>query len=77
MSTAELKINLINQIANIEDKVRLEELLLLLKFQSDDSVFITNSEDKKAIEQARNQVSEGKIITNSAVQKEVNEWLEK
>ena len=33
MSTAELKLNLINQIAGITDKVRLKEIIQLLKFQ--------------------------------------------
>jgi len=35
MSTAELKIDLINQITEITDEVYLREILQLLSFQSD------------------------------------------
>ena len=43
MSTAELKLNLINQIAGITDKVRLKEIMQLLKFQAEDGIRDTNS----------------------------------
>ena len=49
MSTAELKLNLINQIAGITDKVRLKEIMQLLKFQADESLYITNKEEKEAV----------------------------
>ena len=38
MSTAELQLDLINQIANIKDKVKLKELMQLLKFQNDNCI---------------------------------------
>lgn len=77
MSTAELKIDLINQIANMTDKVRLKELMELLKFQSDESVYITSEEEKRAISEARNQISNGETISNEEVQKEIQKWLNK
>jgi len=77
MSTAELKIDLINQIANITDTGRLKELLQLLDFQNDKSVYITSQEEKNAIEEARKQIENGEIISNSAVQKEISQWLNK
>lgn len=77
MSTAELKIDLINQIANITDRGRLKELLQLLNFQNDTSVYITSQEEKNAIEEARKQIENGEIISNSAVQKEISQWLNK
>ena len=77
MSTAELKIDLINQIANITDTGRLKELLQLLDFQNDKSVYITSQEEKNAIEEARKQIENGEIISNSAVQKEILQWLNK
>ena len=55
MSTAELKLNLINQIAGITDKVRLKEIMQLLKFQADESLYITNKEEKEA-EVAKNEL---------------------
>lgn len=64
MSTAELKIDLINRITGITDKARLKELLQLLHFQSDASVYITSQEDKEAIAAARRQIENGAIISN-------------
>ncbi|MBV2224895.1 MAG: hypothetical protein KUL74_08600 [Cloacibacterium sp.] len=77
MSTAELKLNLINQIAGITDKVRLKEIMQLLEFQSDGSLYITNKEDKEAVKEAQNQIKNGDGISNEDVQKEITSWLEK
>lgn len=77
MSTAELKIDLINQITVIKDKVRLKELLQLIKFQEDSSIYITNDEEKKEILEARNEIKNGELLSNDDVQKEIDEWLKK
>lgn len=77
MSTAELKLNLINQIAGITDKVRLKEIMQLLKFQADESLYITNEEEKEAVKEAKNQIKNGDGISNENVQKEITSWLEK
>ena len=77
MSTAELKLNLINQIAGITDKVRLKEIMQLLEFQSDKSLYITNKEEKEAVKEAKNQIKNGDGISNEDVQKEITSWLEK
>lgn len=77
MSTAELKIDLIRQIAGITDSSRLKELKQLLKFLTDESIYITNEDEKKAISEARKEISEGKVFTNEEVQKEIQQWLKK
>ena len=77
MSTAELKLNLINQIAGITDKVRLKEIRQLLKFHADESLYITNKEEKEAVKEAQNQIKNGDGISNEDVQKEITSWLEK
>ncbi len=77
MSTAELKLNLINQIAGITDKVRLKEIMQLIKFQADESLYITNKEEKEAVKEAKNQIKNGDGISNEDVQKEITSWLEK
>lgn len=77
MSTAELKLNLINQIAGITDKVRLKEIMQILKFQADESLYITNKEEKEAVKEAKNQIKNGDGISNEDVQKEITSWLEK
>jgi len=75
MSTVELKNDLINQIVNITDKVRLKELLQLLKFQSDNSVYLTSEEERKAISEAKNQIVNGDVVSNEEVQNEIRKWL--
>ncbi|MBU4538361.1 MAG: hypothetical protein L6264_11405 [Weeksellaceae bacterium] len=77
MSTAELKIDLINQIVGITDKVRLKELLQLLRFQSDESVYTTTPEEKLAVAEAREEIEKGKVLSNEDVQNEIKKWLEK
>lgn len=77
MSTAELKLNLINQITKITDKVRLKEIIQLLQFESEESIYTTNEEEKKAIEEAKNQILKGQAFSNEDVQKEIKSWLEK
>ena len=77
MNTTELKIDIINQINLITDKIKLEELLQLLKFQNEKSVYITDDNEKNAIAEGRNEVAEGKVHYNTDVQKEIDEWLNK
>lgn len=77
MSTAELQIDLINQISNITDKVKLKELMQLLKFQNDNSVYVTNEDEKNAVSEARAEISRGEVLTNEDVQNEIKQWLQK
>ena len=77
MSTAELKIDLINQIANITDKVKLKELMQLLKFQNDNSIYVTNEDEKNAVSEARAEINRGEVLTNDDVQNEIKQWLKK
>lgn len=77
MSTTELKLGLINKITGITDVVRLKELLQLLKFQNDNSLYITNEEEKNAISEPRDQIARGEFLSNGEVQKEIHKWLKK
>ena len=77
MSTAELKIDLITQIACITDKVRLIELMQMLKFESENSPYITNDEEKQIVAEARTQIANGESITNDDFQNEIQKWLNK
>ena len=77
MSTAELKIDLINQITSITEKVRLEEIMQLLKFQSDETIFVTTGDEKLAIQDARNQIANEDYVTDEELQNEIQKWLKK
>ena len=76
MSTAELKLDLISQIAGLTDKAKLRELMQLLQFQNEESLYITSEEEKNAIAEARQEIAEGKVFANEEVQKEIKESLE-
>ena len=77
MSTADLKIDLISQITSITDKVRLKELMQILKFESESAIYVTNNNEKKAVSVARNQIKNGESITHKDFQKDIQEWLKK
>ena len=77
MSTAELKIDIINIIANMTDVAKLTELMELPQFQKEESVFMTTHDDKQAIAEAFSQIGEGEVLTNETVAQEISEWLNK
>ncbi|MCW4451947.1 hypothetical protein OK344_06955 [Kaistella sp. BT6-1-3] len=77
MSTADLKIDLISQITSITDKVRLKELMQILKFESESAIYVTNNDEKEAVSVARNQIKNGESITHKDFQKDIQEWLKK
>lgn len=72
MSAAELQMDLINQIKNITDTVKLEELLQLVKFNTDKTVYVTNDEEKRAVAEAREQIARGEVISDEDVQAKIN-----
>lgn len=75
MNTAELKIDLINKITSITDEVKLREILQLLEFQADKSMFETSEEDKNAIMEAKEQIAKEETLTYEEVQKEIKKCL--
>ncbi|HLS30665.1 MAG TPA: hypothetical protein VK021_07395 [Flavobacteriaceae bacterium] len=77
MRTAELQIDLIHKITGITDEAKLREILQLLQFQSNKSIFKTSKADKKAITEAKKQNDDGKTFNNEKVQKEIQECLNK
>ncbi len=75
MSTAEIKIDLISKITAITDKAVLEELVRLLRFQDDSSVYLTDEKEKLAVKEAREENAAGKTISDFDVRKESDRWL--
>lgn len=75
MNTAELKIDLINKIASMTDEIKLREILQLLEFQADKSMFETSKEDKKAIMEAQEQITKEQTLTDEEVRKEIKKCL--
>lgn len=48
-----------------------------LTFQNSKSVYVLNEEEKSAILDAKNQISQDAVVSNSQVQEEITSWLNK
>lgn len=78
MSTAELKKRLIDKIQNTENKKLLEEAFRLLEIETEPiEVFKLSDEQKSVVNEARQQFTSGKFLTNDQADNEVDEWLSK
>lgn len=77
MSTAELKMNIISKIANIDDLNLLEDVLKVIGLNSDSEVFELNDSHIHAISAGRDDIENGKFLTNEQVEKDLDQWLEK
>ncbi len=77
MNISDLKLELILQISNLNDKMKLEEILELLKFQTESSIHEVSEEEKIAIIEAKNQILNNNVLSNNVVNEEMNEWLKK
>lgn len=77
MNISDLKLELILQISNLNDKMKLEEILELLKFQTESSIHEVSEEEKLAIIEAKNQILNNNVLSNNVVNEEMNEWLKK
>jgi hypothetical protein len=78
MSTLELRKRLIDEIEKTEDKGILEEILRLLKIQTNDTEIYSLSEDQMmAVNEAMAQVKNGQFLTDEQANKEIDEWLRK
>ena len=77
MNISDLKLELILQISNLNDKMKLEEILELLKFQTESSIYEVSEEEKLAIIEAKNQILNNNVLSNNVVNEEMNEWLKK
>jgi hypothetical protein len=77
MSTTSLKEKLIDKIRQTADEALLEEISNLIELQEPDSIYVLNSDQKKAIEEAKEQISKGDFISNEEADNHIDEWLKK
>lgn len=77
MSTIELKKNIISKITETEDLNLLEDVVKVLGMQTESQVFKLNEKQKAAIEAGRQDIKNGKFLTNKEVEKDLDQWLEK
>lgn len=78
MSTIELRKRLIDKIQKTDDDMLLEEAYRLLEMEVDElDIYSLSNSQKEAIELSRQQIKEGKYLTDEQANKEIDEWLEK
>jgi len=78
MSTKELRKKLIEKIEKTESNELLSEAYRLLELETDDIEIYTLSEEQKgAVEEARQQIRNGKFLTDDEANREIDEWLGK
>ena len=77
MSTANLKIDLINKITQLKETYVIEEINRLLDFELDKGVFKLTSKQKARILEARDEYKAGKILSENEANKRIQEWLTK
>lgn len=77
MTTANLKIDLINKITQVKDLNIIKEIQRVLDFEMNEGIFRLNSAQKKRIAQAKTEVKQKKILSELTANKEMSEWLDK
>ena len=78
MSTVELRKRLIDKIQKTENKDLLEEASRLLELEMDNiEVYKLTDDQRKAVQEGREQIKQGKYLTDEQANKETDEWLNK
>lgn len=77
MSTIELRRILIEKIKIIDDDKLLADIyrLLDITLKEPSGIYILNDIQKDAINEAREDIKNGKVFTDDESNKEINEWL--
>lgn len=73
MSTANLKIELINQITQIKESTVIKELQRIVDFELDEGIFKLTTAQKKRIANAEQEIKQMKYLTESSANKEISE----
>ena len=77
MSVAELQKKLIEKISKTNDLNTLEEISNLIGLnEGASSIYYLSDEQLTAIDEAEQQIKEGKYFTNEEANKEIDKWLE-
>lgn len=70
-----LKEKLINKIIQSNDPVLLEEASSLFELQEPETIYNVNEEQRKAIEQAKEQIKNNQTLSNDQANSEADQWL--
>jgi hypothetical protein len=78
MSTIELRKRLIDKIQKTDNKNILQEAYRLLELEAEDiEVYKLSDDQKRVVNEARQEIKDGKFLTDNQADKEIDEWLSK
>ena len=77
MSSANLKINLINKITLLKESHVIEEINRLLDFELGEGIFKLTSKQHARILEAKEEYKAGKVLSENEANKQIKEWLTK
>jgi hypothetical protein len=77
MDTANLKIDLINKITQLKELHVIDEMNRMLDFELDKGIFILPAKQKASILEGKEQYKSGKVLSEKAANKQIQEWLTK
>jgi len=72
MSTAEIKLDVINKITSLKETRIIKEIQKLLDFELDNGVFHVSDEQKERLTEAKSD----SILTEEEANKEIEKWLQ-
>ena len=72
MSTAEIKLDLINKITNLKENRIIEEIQKFLDFELDEGVFEVSALQKDRLAEAKNDT----ILSEDDANNEIEKWLQ-
>ena len=77
MNTANLKIDLINKITQVKDSNIIKEINKVIDFELNEGIFELNPAQRKRIADAKSEIKQKKVLSNSAANRQISEWLDK
>lgn len=75
MSTAELKLNIINRIAQLKDKHLIIQIQSMLDAKINEDIYELSKEEKQRIAEAKEEYSQGRVISNNRANAKIKKWL--
>ena len=78
MSTIELRKRLIDKIQKTDNESLLEEAYRLLELETENiDVYKLTDDQRKAVNEGKQQIKDGKFLTDEQANKEIDGWLSK
>ena len=77
MTTANLKIDLINKITQLKESYVIEEINRMLDFELDKGIFKLNAKQKARLLEGKEEYKAGKVLSEKEANKQIQEWFTK